>query len=111
MTNVEYVKDPATGLATGLKVTFSEKVDDSTLDGGTNPTFVIKQGSTNIGYSLATTTATDLADDNVLTLSFTSTTLSPSNVVLSTSTTATDLTLTDFSGNNSIGSIAGISAN
>lgn len=111
VTKVEYIKDSATGLATGLKVTFSENVDDSTIDGGTNPTFVIKQGSTNVAYAVAAPAGTDAADDNVLTLNFASgLTLSASNVVLSTSATAADLTLTDLSGNNTIGAISGISA-
>ncbi|AMW97937.1 Ig-like domain-containing protein [Rummeliibacillus stabekisii] len=102
VTKVEYVKDTATGLATGLKVTFSENIKDSTV----GSTFVIKQGSTNVAY----TVDTDVADDNVITLKFTGVTLSPSNVVLSTSTTAGDVTLTDLSGNNTIAAISGISA-
>ncbi|MFJ7669528.1 S-layer homology domain-containing protein [Lysinibacillus sp. NPDC097195] len=111
VTKVEYIKDSATGLATGLKLTFSENVDDSTLDGGTNPTFVIKQGTTNVAYTMAAPAGTDAADDNVLTLSFAGNlTLAASNVVLYTSATATDLTLTDLSGNNKIGAISGISA-
>jgi len=105
ITNVEFVKS-TTGLATGLKVTFSENVDDSTLAS----TLVVKQGSTAIDYSLAATTATDLAHDNVLTLSFNNVTLSATGVILSTNTAEDTITLTDLSGNNKIGVIAGISA-
>lgn len=105
ISKVEYVKNDA-GLATGLKVTFSENVDDSTL----KTSFVVKQGSTVIPTTLAGVTSIDKTNDRVLTLQFTDVTVSPSGVVLSTNTATDTLTLTDLSGNNKLAAVSGITA-
>lgn len=96
ITKVEYVKNAA-GIATGLKLTFSENVDDSTVDAAN---FVIKQNSTDVAYTAATGQAgtTDLVDDNIMILNFT-TAATASGITLSTATDSDDNTLTDMYGN------------
>ncbi|RXH50916.1 hypothetical protein D6T70_14285 [Kurthia gibsonii] len=107
ITKVEYIKDTATGLATGLKVTFSENIKDTTVLN----TFVIKQGTTDVAFEVADAAGTDATDDNVVTLNFTDgLKLAASNVVLSTTKAENGITLTDISGNNKLAAISGINA-
>ncbi|KGR76534.1 S-layer homology domain-containing protein [Ureibacillus sinduriensis] len=106
VSKVEYVKD-ASGLATGLKLTFSEAIDDSSVDAAN---FVVTQGTTPVGYTVAAgaPATTDLVDDNILNLTF-STPVVASGLVLNTNTDTTKLTLTDANGN-LLGTISPVSA-
>lgn len=106
VSKVEYVKNAA-GLATGVKLTFSEAIKDTTVNAAN---FVVTQGTTPVAYTVtagAPATA-DLVDDNVLNLTFT-TPVTASGLVLNTNTDNTKLTLTDANGNK-LGAISAISA-
>ncbi|MGN7175622.1 hypothetical protein [Cytobacillus sp. SAFR-174] len=107
VSKVEYVKD-ANGLATGLKLTFSEAVDTTSAAGSPDFTddFVIKTGSTVIPYTVASATSTDTATDNVVTLDFTSVSTAASNVTIATNTDLAKIDLADKSGNNKVASFS-----
>ncbi|MBG9588310.1 hypothetical protein [Cytobacillus firmus] len=107
VSKVEYVKD-ANGLATGLKLTFSEAVDTTSAAGSPDFTddFVIKTGSTVIPYTVASATSTDTDTDNVVTLNFTSVSTAASNVTIATNTDLTKIDLADKSGNNKVASFS-----
>ena len=94
----EYVKNAA-GLATGVKLTFTESIKDSTVDAAN---FVITQNTTSVSYTVATGVAgtTDLVDDKVLVLTFAQpVAVDATGLTVNTNTDNTKLTLTDAYGN------------
>jgi len=105
VSKVEYVKD-ANGLATGLKLTFSEAVDTTVTTGAPDFTndFVIKTGSTEIPYTVAAASANDTDTDNVVIVNFTSVSTAASGVTIATNSDRTLVDLTDISGYNKVAS-------
>ena len=103
ISKVEYVKD-ASGLATGLKLTFSEGVNTTVADGAPDFTddFVIKTGSTVIPYTIGEVSPTDTATDNVVILNFSSVSTVASGVTVATNSDLSKVDLKDNSGNNKV---------
>lgn len=102
VSKVEYVKD-TNGLATGLKLTFSEAVDTSGATDFTND-FVVKTGATEIAYTVAAPSTGDTATDNVVILNFSNASTAASGVTVATNSDRTLVNLTDISGFNKVAS-------
>ncbi|PGT88968.1 hypothetical protein [Bacillus sp. AFS040349] len=103
VSKVEYVKD-ANGLATGLKLTFSEAVNTSSTTANFTNDFVIKTGSTEIAYTVAAPSTGDTATDNVVILNFSNASTAASGVTVATNSDRSLVDLTDISGYNKVSS-------